>query len=427
MRYEAAASFPYELDNAQDLRLKAKVCHRWCDLGGSSSKQEQATQTNTVNPQEWAMFQGNYDSAQDRANSLTPYTGQTTAGFTPTQLKTQGVLSDVATDPSYNAENLKALDSINGVLGPGANLNFTPVTPGQLSSTNLSPYMNPYQKDVIDATMAQIGQQRGQAAAADNQAATAAGAFGGSRQGVQRALTGQLYDQDTASTLAGLNTANYSQAQAAAANDIATRLNADQFNSTGNMTGQQQSFNNRINAANTATQLNNNALNTNLVQGGVLGQVGDTQQAQNQTELTNAYSAYLQGQQLTMAQQQLLNSALGLVPIQQTVSGSGSSTTTSNPGLGGILQGVGGLAMGLGKAGLGLSLSDGRLKRDVRTLGHDKKGRRWVAYRFKWEAVDAPMRQGVIAQEIAQSDPEAVKVGPKGVLMVDYDQLREAA
>jgi hypothetical protein len=415
MRYEADHSFPHELASAHQGRLQAKTCDRWCHLGGSSKQesQQQQTQTNTVDPAEWAMFQGNYNSAQDKANSLQPYTGQITAGFTPAQLQTQGILSSIATDPSYNAANENALNSITGVLGSGAN-----ITPGQLSSTDLSPYMNPYQRDVVDATMAQIGQQRNRQAVTDNQAATAAGAFGGSRQGVQRAVTNQLYDQDTASTLAGLNSANFSQAQGAAATDIGNRLTADQA-----------SFNNRLNAANTATQLNNNALNTALIQGGVLGQVGDVQQGQNQTELSNAYNAYLQGQQLTLAQQQLLNSALGLVPVQQTVSGTsnGTTTTTSNPGFGSILGGIGSLAMGFGKAGLGLSLSDGRLKRDVRTLGHDKKGRRWVAYRFKWEPADAPMRKGVIAQEIAQSDPQAVKVGPKGVLMVDYGKLREAA
>ena len=42
---------------------------------------------------------------------------------------------------------------------------------------------------------------------ADSQAATAAGAFGGSRSGVSAALTNQLYDQDDQSNIAGLNQA----------------------------------------------------------------------------------------------------------------------------------------------------------------------------------------------------------------------------
>ena len=47
-------------------------------MGGSSSTQQTAqnqTQSNTIDPQEMAMFQANYNTAQGNAASLTPYTG----------------------------------------------------------------------------------------------------------------------------------------------------------------------------------------------------------------------------------------------------------------------------------------------------------------------------------------------------------------
>lgn len=303
--------------------------------GSTSSKQksqQQSTSTNTINPQQLAMLQGNYQTAQNNAATLTPYTGALTAGFTPTQTQAQGVLSAVGTDPSYAANNATATGAVQGVLA-------NPVSASQLSDTNLQPYENPFTSSVISATNTQIGQQRQIAQNQDSAQATAANAFGGSRSGVMGALTNQLYDQDTASTDAGLNQANYTQAQNAAQSDVAAQNAMKQFNTNTALTG-----------ATTLSNLNNAALGTAAAQGGILGAVGDAQQAQNQAALTAAYNAYTQGQQLTVEQQQLLNSALGLMPNQQTVntsgSGSGSSSTTTNPGIAGILGGLGSLAQG---------------------------------------------------------------------------------
>ena len=59
---------------------------------------------------------------------------------------------------------------------------------GQLASTNLNPYMSPYQQQVIEAGQADIERQR--QLASENLAAQAqrAGAFGGSRQAVQEGV-----------------------------------------------------------------------------------------------------------------------------------------------------------------------------------------------------------------------------------------------
>jgi hypothetical protein len=65
--------------------------------------------------------------------------------------------------------------------------------------------------------------------------------------------------------------------------------------------------------------------------------------------------------------------------------------------------------------------SDRRVKRDVRTVGWDAKGRRWVTFAYLW----APLKRvfGVIAQEVLKTDPEAVVAGPGGVLVVNYARL----
>lgn len=89
------------------------------------------------------------------------------------------------------------------------------------------------------------------------------------------------------------------------------------------------------------------------------------------------------------------------------------------------LGGIGGLIKGaIGIAGL---FSDERLKADVRTLAVDGEGRRWVAFRYLWDAPGAS-REGLIAQEIIESDPQAVTRDPRtDYFMVDYAKIGRAA
>jgi len=393
-------------------------------MGGSSKKtteQTQQTSSNTIDPWSKGLLTDNLNSAKAAAASLTPYTGQITAGFNPTQTQAQGILTGIGTDPTYAANNQSAISSVQGVLGSNPNTTVTaaPVTastynastynpstysastydPSLLAGVDLSPYENPYTKDVINASVDANERARQIASVADSQKATAAGAFGGSRSGVLASLTNGEYDRNDQSNIAALNQANFAQAQNAAIGDVnarntagqfnanaqntagqfnagaantagqfnagsantASQFNAgaensaNQFNSAQDLTAQQSSIANalaaaglKLNAAGQLVSANDAALNTAATQGGILGAVGDAQQQQQQTELTNAYNAYLQGQQLTLAQQQLLNQALGLVPVQQTVASSGSSngTTKENPGLGGILSSLGSIAQG---------------------------------------------------------------------------------
>lgn len=401
--------------------------------GGSKTTETQAqTSTNTLDPAYQKLLTDNYASAQQKASTLTPYTGQLTAGFNPTQTQAQGVLSGIATDPQYAATNQGAIAGAQGVLsgagGMNTNVNADPVTAATLAGTDLSPYMNPYTNDVVNTTLSDQERAREIASTSDAQKASAAGAFGGSRSGVLSSLTNDAYDRNTGSLVAGLRSNNYGQAQAAALNDVNAQNNTNQFNSTQNMNAQQSSINNKLaalgmqlNSAGQIVSLNNQALGTATAQGGILASVGDTQQQQQQTELNNAYQAYQQGQQLTLAQQQMLNSALGLIPNQQTVSSTGNSsgTTSSTPGIGGILSGVGGLASDIGSLA---AFSDARLKENVKAIGQDDCGRNWYSYRYTWEP-EGTYHEGVMAQEILHSDPDAVILGKDGWYRVDYSKL----
>lgn len=319
--------------------------------GGTKKETTNNVTSNTLDPAYKQLLTDNYSAAQGRAGSLVPYTGQLTAGFNPTQTQAQGILSGVGTDPTYKANNDNAISAVTGVLG------YQPqnVDASTIAGTDLSQYENPFTSSVIDRTIAQQERARQIAGVSDNAKATAAHAFGGSRSGVVSALTNEGYDRNTGDLIANLNSANFNQAQGAAATDAATRNQVGEFNATNANTGAGI----RLNAAGQLVADNNAALGTAATQGGILGAVGDAQQAQSQNELDRAYQAYKDGQQLTLAQQQLLNSALGLIPNQQTVTSNGTSTTKESGGLGGILGGA--LSLGTGILSLGTNTLGGSL------------------------------------------------------------------
>jgi hypothetical protein len=76
-------------------------------------------------------------------------------------------------------------------------------------------FMNPYQQQVIDATMAEMNRQQAITQQGLSAQAVRSGAFGGSREGIQRQELQRNVDQQKASTIANLLNQGYSQAQAA--------------------------------------------------------------------------------------------------------------------------------------------------------------------------------------------------------------------
>jgi hypothetical protein len=326
--------------------------------GQKSQTQSQSSGTssssNLVNPFQFAQLQGNYGNAQNVAAQLAaPYTGPLTAPFTPTQIQAQNLLSSLAANPQYLNQISGAANSVVGVLGNPGNPIVTPqpVTAQTVAGANLAPYMNPYQSSVVNATLGQLNQLNANQLLNTNQGATASGAFGGSRSGVADALTNQYDMTAAAPVIAGLNASNFTNAQTLAGQDAATLNAMAQFNSGQNVNAQQSSIANALadqnlglSAANALAALASQGYSLAATQGGLLGSVGQQQQSQNQAALTNAYNAWLAQQGLTQQGQQLLNSSLGIIPIQQTTnssnssSGTGTSQSSSSPGLADILN-----------------------------------------------------------------------------------------
>jgi hypothetical protein len=81
-------------------------------------------------------------------------------------------------------------------------------------------------------------------------------------------------------------------------------------------------------------------------------------------------------------------------------------------------QMMGGL-FGLGSAAV--TASDIRLKADIEPRGQ-RAGHNWYRFRYVWDE-PGTQREGVMAQEVIQTRPDAVVTHPLGFLMVDYAAL----
>jgi hypothetical protein len=170
--------------------------------------------------------------------------------------------------------------------------------------------------------------------------------------------------------------------------------------------GQMLQANSMIPGLNSAQLGNYSAL---LGAGTLQQQTQQSQDAANQAAYNynaNAYPNYI-------AQYMgLLNG--GYPGGQSSTSGFSQSMQPTNTA-GGILSGaMGGIGLGLQAASL---FSDARLKENIAPIGKTHDGQNIYYYHYKG---DRTPRVGLMAQEVAQTKPEAVELDPSGFLKVNY-------
>jgi hypothetical protein len=90
--------------------------------------------------------------------------------------------------------------------------------------TAFQAYMSPFQQDVIDTTLAEFDRQTAKGLPALAAQAVGAGAFGGGREGVQRAEFQAASDRNRAALQAQLLSQGFTQAQNLAAQDFTRNL-----------------------------------------------------------------------------------------------------------------------------------------------------------------------------------------------------------
>lgn len=231
------------------------------DIGKDYAKQLAATTSVGLDTSKFAPTVAGQDVLQQRAATLA---GSGVGSFQPfiDQAKAQGTaagqtVGDVGT-------------TLSGIAG----------LTGAPTSSQMQQYMSPYQSQVIDTTLSEFDRQKAIQEKSISDQAIASGAFGGGREGVQRAEYQSQSDRDRAALQAQLLQQGFGQAQQARQQDIQNRFGLGQAQSG---LAQQQlglgSFQSGL--AGQVPQLQRADIST-------LGQVGAAQQAQEQAELDAA-------------------------------------------------------------------------------------------------------------------------------------------
>jgi hypothetical protein len=286
----------------------------------ASHQDTSGSSTNTLDPQFSNTVYGNLARAQGLADTpFQPYSGERVAPFTPTQLQAQGAFTGIGQGGIGSGPLQTGIDVATGV----GRYQPQTVAAQPLTGVDLSGYMNPYSRQVIDATLADIGRQRQIQATNDASAATKAGAFGGSRSAVLQSLDDEAFARQAASAAANLNQQNFAQAQAAAQNDLARQFAASQANQNAGL----QAAGLNLNAAGALAGMGGQQLNQALQRASALSTAGDPQQQNQQAQLDAAYQQWQLAQQYPIQMQQLLNSAVQLIPQTGTTKTTGSQTS----------------------------------------------------------------------------------------------------
>ena len=377
-------------------------------MGGQTGSQQQQTQQVTQLPP-WIndAAQQNYAFAQNvAARPLQQYQGQMTPDISQ---QLQQSWNTAATAGNAGVPQLNAATAgFAGALGQ------TPanVTAGQLSNTNLQPYMDPYTQSVINSSLPIMQQQLGQTLAGNAGTAAQQGAFGGSRFGVQQGTAQAQGALGMANMAAGLNQANFNQAQAAASTDIGRTLTAQQ----GNQTAQQAKINSDIQAASGLTGAGQAAMQQAQNAFGMQNTAGTQQMAQSQDQINAQMQKFQQAWAYPTQQLGALQSALGMTPYGQATTGQSDTQTQTSTDWGALA------ASGMGMLGnlFGGKLSDKRLKKNLQKVGVHKPTKTPIyAYNWKGEPPGAPKSLGPMAQDLAKTVPGSVVKHPRtGVLHV---------
>jgi hypothetical protein len=249
-------------------------------------------------------------------------------------------------------------------------------------------FMSPYQQDVINTTLGQYDIQAKKGLPALAAQAIGAGAYGGGREGVQRAEYQTQSDLNRALLQAQLQQQGYSQAQ---------QLAANQYNQQLGLAGQTQ------------------GLAAQEISG--LSALGQQQQAQRQAELeAQKQLEYQKIYQPLQTAQQFGSGVMGLISgypqqTQQTIS---PSPTALQTGLG-TLATLAGIYKSFNPSPINI-LSDIRTKENIKLIGKSPSGLN--IYKFKYINGDN-YYQGVMAQEV----PHASTLGEDGFYKVDYSKV----
>lgn len=375
-------------------------------MGLSSKKSKQTTNqqtTATVTPTNPGFttdaIGGLAGRTEDYFKGLDPYS--LVPGADPLQTQAGQGAGGLTTSPNFG----QASDILTGVAGAG---------PQHVGEQNIADYLqrfqDPYTNDVVNTTLAGFDQSAGRTRAQQQLDLAGDTTFGGSGGSILRSLTEGELGRGRASTEAQIRDQGFQTALGAAT----SQAGFNQQTGLANAGLGEQALSRQAGAATSLADVGAAGNADTRANIGLQGGIGD---------LLRQIKAAQAGAPITALGANA--DILGKTPFDllkgsnATGSLSGTSnTTTSGAGLSDWVK----LAQAAATAA---AASDLNLKTDIETIGHDEKGRRWVSWRWKWDEPDASRKTGVIAQEVRETDPEAVFMHPAGFLMVDYPKLLE--
>jgi hypothetical protein len=387
-------------------------------MGGSSTTNNNSESQSVNEIPQWVQNAGqaNYALAQDVASQpLQQYQGQLVSSVSP-QMQQGWNLAANSGSVGQGAQSAGQAALMSGA-------GYTPQQVGAPTQSQLAGYMNPYTQSVINATLPIMQQNLGLSQDQQQNAASSANAFGGSRQAIQQGVTQAQGAMGMGQMAAQLNQANFAQGMGAA-------QQANLANQQAGLTGNAQ----QIAAGGALGTLGAQQMQNNLANYGMLTSAGALQEQQQQNVINAQISQLAQAQGYPAQQLGVLESALGMTPYNTGTSGSSASTTeqqTSNPAaiatgamqMMGNLFGSGGQGMAaLGALGIG---SDRRLKTDIVKVGKHHTGVPIYGFRYKGDPKHYPKVVGPMAEDVAKIAPHAVSSipGSGGKMAVDMRAL----
>ena len=248
-------------------------------------------------------------------------------------------------------------------------------------------YANPYEDRVVSGALTDLREAYGQTQKSMDASAVGAGAFGGSRQGIQNVLGAERFIESAGDTSARLRQAGFESGANRFAQDRATQMSG-----LGAKLGAAQ---NQIGALQQASA----------------GLAGFGTQARGiaQAGLAEGYRDFIEEREFGGNQVKQMIGALSGAPIRSYGEERTGYTTTPVAGASPFGQ-VAGAAMAA------YQLSDIRLKEKIKLVGKSPKGIKIYNFRYKG---DDKTYQGVMAHQV----PQASIANEFGYLMVDYNKL----
>jgi hypothetical protein len=307
--------------------------------------------------------------------------------FKEIQERTLRTAEDVFSQP-YTAYQGQRIAPLNPMEQAAANVYTNQILPesGQLAAigaqtydaNTAATYANPYEQQVISGALGDLGEAYGQTQKQMNAQAIGAGAFGGSRQGIENVLGRERYLDTVGDTSARLRQAGFESGANRFAQDRAAQL---------------QSAQSQIGALGQSAA-------------GLAG-FGTQARGIEQAGLAENYRDFIEEREYGAGQIRQMVGALSGAPIRsygEERSGS-VGTPVAGPSTFGQVAGA-----------LTAITSDIRLKDDIKLVGKSPSGIK--IYNFKYKGNDKKY-QGVMAHQV----PHASIVNDEGYLMVDYNKL----